>query len=176
LTSVTDEPLFWSLDAALRFAYTIEWYPAYPVSMLGKLLKGLIRFTPDMDTAAWHAQAAMIQGHCKHHLQRYELAWVECWYRHGPGRFEHRHVIVDTILPQVAGSAAVVKRHMIRELVAMHFEAKHKTTYAAIARKLGCDARTVEKFDQRVRPAIEGIAKRTEEILDTDFRAGGLIP
>ena len=57
-----EAPPFESLDAALRFAYRIEWEGVYPQSQIGKLH---IRWKPDLTLAERRAQASLITTHVR---------------------------------------------------------------------------------------------------------------
>jgi len=164
-----DEPIFHSLDAALAFAYRIEWSSVHPTSQMGKL--HLVRWKPDYTVAELHAQAQMIQSHVNTRLDKPERAFIECKYRFGPRRFQSLDAVVTYVSALTGGNAS---RRMVRELCHRFYTGQ--LTYAAIAKIVCCDVKTLDKYNKRVIAALSSLCARAEDPLLTDFRAGGLIP
>lgn len=167
---MVDEPIFHSLDAALAFAYRIEWSSTHPTSQMGKL--HMVRWKPEYTVAELHAQAQMIQSHVNNKLSRAERAFIECKYRFGPRRFQSLDGVVTYVAALAGGKAS--SRRMVRELCHRFYTGT--LTYAAIAKMVGCDVKTLDKYNKRVIAALSALCARAEDPLVSDFRAGGLIP
>lgn len=164
-----DEPIFHSLDAALAFAYRIEWSSTHPSSQMGKL--HMVRWKPDYTVAELHAQATMIQSHVNTRLDNPERAFIECKYRFGPRRFQSLDAVVTHVSALMGGKAS---RRMVRELCHRFYTGT--LTYVAIAKIVGCDVKTLDRHNKRVINALSALCARAEDPLLSDFRAGGLIP
>jgi hypothetical protein len=175
-STIQSQPLFRSLDKALRFAYTIEAYPAYPKSELARLLRGSVRSVEDMNVLDWHAQASLIRVHVQTHLRGAERAFIECWYGTREEYKEGIHGIVSYVIPRVIGTG-MVKRRLILELARRYFlsGSARRPTYREIAERVGVPIKAIEKYGQRVQAAIISLGRLAEAELEGAFRAGGLI-
>lgn len=164
-----DEPIFHSLDAALAFAYRIEWSSAHPSSQMGKL--HMVRWKPDYTVAELHAQASLIQSHVETRLGGAQRAFIECKYRFGPRRFRSLPGVVNYVRSAIGGQ---VQRRMVQELCHRYYTGT--LTYAAIAKIVGVDVRTLDKYNKRTIAALTSLCAQAEEPLESDFRRSGLIP
>lgn len=174
--AVTDtRPLFKNVDHALRFAYTIHLYPAYPESELKRLFKIHTLNAPGMTPMDWHAQGAMIRTHCSTKLHKVGLAYVECWYGDKGEYFDGLHRIVEHTLPQVIGTGTV-QRRLILDLVKRHFQAgsPRRRTYLEIAAKTSNELKVVEKFGLRVNKALNSLSLKVDAVLSVDFEQMGI--
>lgn len=166
--TLDDVAPFNSLDAALRFAYRIEWESTYPTSQLGKLH---IKWKPEYTMADRHAQASLILVHVARSCSPVQRAFIECQHRVGRRRFSHINYIVNYIIPTISGPSA--SRRLVRELVFRYF--RDGLTYKQIAQLCECDPGTVAKYNDKVWPCMLALNAQVGGPLSADFRACGLI-
>lgn len=169
-----DRALFKSVDHALRFAYSIEDYPAYPLSQLAMALR--IPGKIDMTPLDWHAQGALIRVRVRHLLPVTELAYIECWYGNRDEYQDGIHDVVDFATRKVVTSGSV-KRRLILELVKRYFltSAKSRPTFTNIAERVDVNLKTVEKYAVRIHDCLNALSLRAESLLANDFANSGLI-
>lgn len=174
---ILQEPaLFKSVDHALRFAYTIEDFPAYPISQLAKVLRGPSRTVHSMGPLDWHAQGALILVRVRGVLGRTELSYIECWYGKKAAYQDGIHDVVDYTVRRVVQSGTV-KRRLILELVRRHFltSSQSRPTYDNIAEKVDLNTKTVEKYSALTHDCLNDLSRRAESLLANDFAGSGLI-
>lgn len=166
---MTDTPPFDCLDAALRFAFRIEWESISVSSQLGKLH---IKWKPEYTVGERRAQAAMIRSHVDHHCTPAQRAFVECQYRLGRRRFTTMKVLVRHCLPYIKGPA--VNAGLVRELAYRFF--REGLSYEMIAGVVKCDRATVAKYNEKLWPIMLSLQAAVSAQLEAQFREGGLIP
>lgn len=166
---------FKSLQEALARSYAIEHFSPAPASQLGRLN---VLWKAETSVQERFAQAAMIRLHVSKHLLPVEAAYIECWYRIGPGKNERQHEIVEAILPQVIGSSVVVKRRLILLLVKRYFSIgkSNRQSQREIAQIVGHDVKTVNAYEGKVIDAVAALGRRAEARLEDDFKRTGVIP
>jgi hypothetical protein len=165
---VLDDAPFDCLDAALRFAYRIEWEGVYPSSQIGKLH---IRWQPNFTKQERRAQAAMIITHLRHHCSPVQRAYLECQYRMGPRRFSQINRLVRYVMSRLPASK--LNCDLARELIYRYF--RSGMSYEEIARAVACDVRTVTRYNEKLWRVMLALQAQTCGELEHQFREGGLI-
>lgn len=164
-----DTPPFDCLDAALRFAYRIEWESISATSQLGKLH---IKWKPEYTVGERRAQAAMIRSHVDANCTPAQRAFVECQYRIGRRRFELMKVLVRHCLPYMRGPK--VNAALVRELAYRFF--REGVSYEMIAAMVKLDRGTVTRYNERLWPIMLSLQAQVSNQLEAEFRAAGVIP
>lgn len=169
--------VFRDTDAVLRWAYAIAQQPICKVSDAQRAMAGASGTNKsadgDLSIQDQHGQAAMIRGHVE---SLPELLSAYGWAAYSWEDSERKtgnHVLSA----HLAEASGVVNGQMRFLLMRRHIEFGQVRCLSCerIAEKIGVHKRTIQRYEPKVKSAMEAVAGQFFAALDPYFQRSGLI-
>lgn len=169
--------VFRDTDAVLRWAYAIAQQPICKVSDAQRAMAGASATNKsadgDLSIQDQHGQAAMIRGHVES-LPELLSAYGWAAYSWEDSERKTGNHVLDTHL---AAATGIVNRQMRFLLMrrTIEFGQTRCLSCERIAEKIGVHKRTIQRYEPKVKTAIDAVTANFFEALDPYFQRSGLI-
>ncbi len=169
--------VFRDTDAVLRWAYAVAQQPICKVSDAERAMAGASATNKsadgDLSIQDQHGQAAMIRGHVE---ALPELLVAYGWAAYSWEDSERRtgNQVLSAHLAEASG---VVNGQMRFLLMRRHIELGQARCLSCerIAEKIGVHKRTIQRYEPKIKAAMDAVAARFFNELDPYFQRSGLI-
>lgn len=169
--------VFRDTDAVLRWAYAVAQQPICKVSDAQRAMAGASATNKsadgDLSVQDQHGQAAMIRGHVEALPQ---LLAAYGWAAYSWEESERRtgNQVLGAHLAEASG---VVNGQMRFLLMRRHIELGQERCLSCerIAEKIGVHKRTIQRYEPKIKAAMDAVAARFFNELDPYFQRSGLI-
>ncbi|WP_454751660.1 hypothetical protein [Cupriavidus necator] len=169
--------VFRDTDAVLRWAYAIAQQPICKVSDAQRAMAGASATNKsadgDLSIQDQHGQAAMIRGHVES-LPELLSAYGWAAYSWEDSERKTGNHVLDAHLSAATG---IVNRQMRFLLMrrTIEFGQERCLSCERIAEKIGVHKRTIQRYEPKVKTAMEAVAAQFFGALDPYFQRSGLI-